>query len=265
MIGYGKLGALEMGYGSDLDLVFLHDADPPDVETVGGEKPLTQSAWMARLGQRVLHLLTTQTHLGRVYEVDIELRPNGNSGLPVVVTGAFEDYQRQSAWTWEHQALTRARVVVGSARMQQWFESRRQAVLTADRDAEKLKREIAAMREKMRAHRSQSGAARWDIKQGRGGLIDVEFLVQHAVLSHAAAHPTVIAHTDVWRQLEALEKAGCWPANSAYALLEVQRDYRAWRHRSMLRGEPMDAAPDAFATQRALVSALWQQHLGSAA
>jgi len=265
VLGYGKLGALEMGYGSDVDLVFLHDADPPDVDTRGGEKSLSQSAWMSRLAQRVMHLLTTQTHLGRVYEVDIELRPNGNSGLPVVSTGAFADYQRQSAWTWEHQALTRARVVVGSARIETEFEALRREVLTSEREPEKLRREIADMREKMRAHLNRPATGRWDLKQGAGGLIDVEFLVQHAVLSFAAEHPTVIAHTDVWRQLEALEKAGCWPATSAYALLEVQREYRAWRHRTMLRGEPMDAPADTFASQRALVTGLWQKHLGASA
>lgn len=265
VIGYGKLGALEMGYGSDLDLVFLHDADPPDVETRGGEKSLSQSAWMGRLAQRVMHLLTTQTHLGRAYEVDLELRPNGSSGLPVVSTGAFADYQRESAWTWEHQALSRARVVVGSARMTTLFESLRHEVLTAERNPETLRAEIANMREKMRSHGSKMAAGFWDIKQGEGGLIDVEFLVQYAVLHHAAQHPTVIVHTDVWRQLEALEKAGCWPATSAYALLDVQREYRAWRHRAMLRGEPMQAAEGDFAKERALVKALWQQHLGAPA
>ena len=262
VLGYGKLGALEMGYGSDIDLVFLHDADPPDVETQGGEKSLTQSAWMARLAQRVMHLLTTQTHLGRVYEVDIELRPNGNSGLPVVSTGAFVEYQTRSAWTWEHQALSRARVVVGSSAIEKIFEPLRHAVLTTERDAVALTREIADMREKMREHLNKPAAGRWDIKQGVGGLVDVEFLVQHAVLTHAAEHPTVIRHTDVWRQLEALEKAGCWPATSAYALLEVQREYRAWRHRAMLRGEPMDAPAEAFAAQRLLVTQLWQQSFG---
>ena len=261
VLGYGKLGALEMGYGSDLDLVFLHDADPPDVETSGGDKSLPQSSWMARLAQRVMHLLTTQTHLGRVYEVDIELRPNGNSGLPVVSTGAFGDYQMQSAWTWEHQALTRARVIVGSSRIERLFESLRQKVLTSEREPAKLTQEIREMREKMRTHLHKPAVGRWDIKQGAGGLVDVEFLVQHAVLSFAAAHPTVITHTDVWRQLEALEKAGCWPATTAYALLDVQREYRAWRHRRMLRGETMDADDEAFAQQRALVTALWQQHL----
>ena len=265
VLGYGKLGALEMGYGSDLDVVFLHDADPPDVESIGGEKSLSQSAWMARLSQRVMHLLTTLTHLGRAYEVDLALRPNGNSGLPVVSTGAFVDYQRRSAWTWEHQALSRARVVVGSSRMVKLFESLRREVLTTERDPEKLRSEIVQMREKMRAHLNKPAAGRWDIKQGEGGLIDVEFLVQHAVLAHAAEHPTVIAHTDVWRQLEALEKAGCWPATSAYSLLEVQREYRAWRHRAMLRGEAMDAPQDMFTAQRALVTGLWQQHLGASA
>ena len=265
VIGYGKLGALEMGYGSDIDLVFLHDADPPDVDSEGGEKSLPQSAWMSRLAQRVMHLLTTQTHLGRAYEVDIELRPNGNSGLPVVSTGAFAEYQTQNAWTWEHQALTRARVVVGSSRIETLFQTLRHQVLTAERDPEKLATEIREMREKMRAHLDKPAPGRWDLKQGEGGLVDVEFLVQHAVLLHAAAHPTVIAHTDVWRQLEALEKAGCWPATSAYALLDIQRRYRAWRHAAMLRGEPMDATQDQFAAERARVMEIWRHAFGPAA
>ena len=182
----------------------------------------------------------------------------------MVSTEAFALYQFQTAWTWEHQALTRARVVLGSPAINALFEELRHEVLTAEREPEKLRHEIADMREKMRAHRTKTVAGRWDIKLGEGGLVDVEFLVQHALLHHAAEHPTVIAHTDVWRQLEALEKAGCWSATSAYALLDVQREYRAWRHRTMLRGEPMDAAAEAFAEQRGVVTALWQQHLGAA-
>jgi glutamate-ammonia-ligase adenylyltransferase len=214
---------------------------------------------MARLAQRVMHLVSTQTHLGRAYEIDIALRPNGSSGLPVVSIGSFMDYQRSAAWTWEHQALTRARVVVGSAKLTRFFESLRQEVLSGEREPVSLAREILAMREKMRTHLDRPPEGFWDLKQGEGGLVDVEFLVQHAVLMHAAEHPTVVRYTDVWRQLEALEKAGCWPATKAYALLDAQRDFRARQHRAMLAGSSRFADADELVEARALVSHYWQE------
>ena len=262
VIGYGKLGALEMGYGSDLDLVFMHDAEPADADTVGGRKPLPQSTWMGRLAQRVIHRLTTQTHLGRAYEVDMQLRPNGSSGLPVVTLAAFADYQRDKAWTWEHQALSRARHIAGSPALGEAFEAVRREVLCRPRDPEKLRAEIAEMRTKMRAHLDKPKAGRWDVKQGAGGLIDVEFIVQYLVLASAAAHPEVVRWPDVWRQLDALADARQLPRETAATLLEAQRSYRAHLHQQLLRGESADASADEFAPTRAAVEAVWQERLG---
>lgn len=264
VIAYGKLGALEMGYGSDLDLVFVHDAEPGDAETTGGDRSLPASVWMARLAQKVVTLLATQTHLGRAYEVDVQLRPNGHAGLPVVTLAAFASYQAEKAWTWEHQALTRARAVAGPADLMAVFERIRLDVLTRPRDVAALKTEIAAMREKMRAHLDRPPAGFWDVKQGWGGLVDVEFLVQHAVLRHAPAQPAVAAHPDVWRQLDALAVAGCWPAAQATRLLDIQRQYRAWRHRAVLAGKAPLAPATAFAAEREWVMVLWHDTFGEA-
>lgn len=265
VIGYGKLGALEMGYGSDLDLVFLHDAEPGDADTVGGRKPLPQSTWMARLAQRVIHRLTTQTHLGRAYEVDMQLRPNGSSGLPVVTLAAFADYQRDKAWTWEHQALSRARHIAGSTALGEAFEAVRREVLCRPRDPEQLRREIAEMRDRMRAHLDKPKPGRWDVKQGRGGLIDVEFLVQYQVLAAAAAHPGVVRWPDVWRQLEALASEGRLSRDDAASLLEAQRSYRAYLHRRLLQGESADAGAEELEPTRRQVLAIWNRTLGVAA
>lgn len=265
VIGYGKLGALEMGYGSDLDLVFVHDAEPGDADTVGGARPLPQSTWMARLAQRVVHRLTTQTHLGRAYEVDMQLRPNGSSGLPVVTLAAFADYQRDKAWTWEHQALSRARHIAGSAALGETFETIRHEVLCRPRDPGKLRQEIAEMRTKMRAHLDKPRPGRWDVKQGVGGLIDVEFLVQYRVLAAAAAHPEVVRWPDVWRQLDALADADLLPRETAAALLDAQRRYRAHLHQRLLRGESADAGTGEFAETRAMVAEVWQISFGDVA
>lgn len=272
-IGYGKLGALEMGFGSDLDLVFLHDAEPPEADTVAlipthafasgrpapAIRPLPQSTWMGRLAQKILGLLTTQTHLGRAYEVDLQLRPNGSTGLPVVTLAAFTSYQNEQAWTWEHQALTRARFVAGDERLGAAFAAVRLQVLCRPRDAAALRPEIANMREKMRAHLGRSKAGRWDIKHGPGGLVDVEFLVAYWVLLHAHACPEVVEHPDIWRQSEALAGAGLLSAQAAEDLLNAQRSYRSALHERSLQGIGSDAEDEAFLAERATISALWQQ------
>ena len=264
LIGYGKLGALEMSYGSDLDVVFIHDAGPADADTVGGKRPLPQSAWMARLVQKLLGLLTTQTHLGRAYEVDLELRPNGSAGMPVVSLASFADYLANKAWTWEHQALTRARFVAGDAELGAAFTALRMRTLCIAREASTLSAEIAAMREKMRAHLAKPRAGQWHIKHGAGGLVDVEFLVAHAVLLHAHRHPAVAHFPDVWRQLEALQAAAVMAAPVAEALLNAQRSYRAALHQRNLQGLQAYAPEEEFMEERKAVTAIWQQQFGPA-
>lgn len=186
----------------------------------------------------------------------MQLRPNGSSGLPVVTLAAFADYQREKAWTWEHQALSRARHIAGTPALGEAFETIRREVLCQPRDPEKLRHEITDMRARMRAHLDKPKSGRWDVKQGVGGLIDVEFLVQYLVLASAATHPDVVRWPDVWRQLDALVAAGLLPAGEAAALLDAQRSYRAHLHRQLLRGEPADAAATDFESQRGAVLAI---------
>lgn len=262
VIAYGKFGGIEMGYGSDLDIVFLHDCDALQAETRGGARALANEVWLARLAQRVIHWLSTQTSAGRAYEVDLELRPDGRRGLTVNALGAFRQYQLESAWTWEHQALTRARPVAGDAALQEAFTALRQQVLTLPRDPEKLRREVREMRAKMRRHLDRSRPGRFDVKHGAGGLTDIEFITQYLVLRHAHEHPALVEWSDNWRQTDALVAAGVLAAEPARVLIDSYRDFRAWLHTRDL--QQADDLPDdaQFQAARAAVQGLWRDFLG---
>ncbi|MCP4695802.1 MAG: hypothetical protein GY862_02975, partial [Gammaproteobacteria bacterium] len=183
VIAYGKCGGLELGYGSDLDLVFLHAGTSE--KTKGGPKPLDNAQFFARLGQRVVHILTAHTRAGRLYETDMRLRPSGSSGLLVCHIDAFQEYQMNQARTWEHQALIRARSVCGDQRMAQGFEQIRNTVLTQPQDAAQLQTAIADMRRQLRQSQLNQQPGLFDLKQGAGGIVDIEFLVQYLVLANA--------------------------------------------------------------------------------
>jgi len=256
-IAYGKFGGIELGYASDLDLVFLHDCDQPEVETQGGPRPITASAFFTRLGQRLVHWLSTLTSAGRAYEVDLELRPSGRSGLPVVSFRGFEDYQRHHAWTWEHQALTRARFVAGSPAIAGKFERLRVALLCLPRDGDGLRREVLEMRAKMRAQFDRPDPKAWNIKHSAGGIIDIEFMTQYLLLREAAGHPGVARWSDNWRQLEALAEAGVLPAEQAQRLIVIYRAYRAWAHAAALMQREARVDHDTFSAERAEVESLW--------
>ena len=181
IIAYGKLGGLELGYGSDLDLVFLynanHGAEDQSIQQVAvtdGPKPIADSVFYARLGQRIIHILTAHTSAGVLYETDMRLRPSGASGLLVTSLDSFAEYQRNKAWTWEHQALVRARAVAGDENLQQDFAALRQEVLALPRDAEMLRKDIAEMRERMHASLDRAKQAEFDLKQGSGGIADID-------------------------------------------------------------------------------------------
>ncbi|HWU69488.1 MAG TPA: bifunctional [glutamate--ammonia ligase]-adenylyl-L-tyrosine phosphorylase/[glutamate--ammonia-ligase] adenylyltransferase, partial [Stenotrophobium sp.] len=219
VIAYGKLGGIEMGYTSDLDLVFLHDCDAADGESVGGERAINNGIYFSRLAQRLINWLATQTPAGRAYEVDMALRPNGGSGLLVTSLSSFTVYQREHAWTWEHQALTRARPIAGDARLGERFLAVRAEVLMRKRDPEKLRAEIVEMRARMRANLDKSTDTLWDIKQGEGGMIDAEFITQFLVLRDAHKDAAIIEWSDNWRQLDALEAAGSISANQKKSLI----------------------------------------------
>ncbi|HET6435159.1 MAG TPA: bifunctional [glutamate--ammonia ligase]-adenylyl-L-tyrosine phosphorylase/[glutamate--ammonia-ligase] adenylyltransferase [Xanthomonadaceae bacterium] len=217
VLGYGSLGGEELGFGSDLDLVFLYDA--PDGAHSDGARALDASRWFVRLAQKLVALLATSTGAGRLYEVDVRLRPDGAKGLLVSTLASYADYQRERAWTWEHQALVRARCVAGDASLCAGFEAVRGDTLARDRDPAALAEDVAAMRRRMRAELDRSDAARFDLKQGAGGLVDLEFLLQCLVLRDAQAHPALLAPRDTPGLLRALAQAGVLDADTGEALL----------------------------------------------
>jgi glutamate-ammonia-ligase adenylyltransferase len=261
-IAYGKFGGIELGYGSDLDLVFVHEDVAGDAESVGGARSLAAPAWFARLTQRVIHWLSTLTPAGRAYEVDLELRPSGQSGPVVVSLKSFAQYQREKAWTWEHQALTRARYVAGPAALGQAIESLRREVLCRPREPGKLAQEIVEMRRKMRTHLEKRRPGTWDLKQGEGGVIDCEFLTQYLVLRDAAQRPELVVWSDNWRQLDALAQAGSLPPEDRSELITCYRAYRAFAHACALQSEPAQAPEEGFVAEREVVKSAWRRQFG---
>ncbi len=183
MVGYGKLGGWELGYSSDLDLIFLHDC-PVDVMT-DGEREIDGRQFYLRLAQRIMHLFSTRTSSGILYEVDARLRPSGAAGMLVSTsTESFADYQKNEAWTWEHQALVRARVVYGDPQLKTQFDAiRKRGILCLPREGATLQTEVREMREKMRAHLGNKHRDRFDIKADEGGITDIEFITQYLVLA----------------------------------------------------------------------------------
>jgi glutamate-ammonia-ligase adenylyltransferase len=210
VLGYGSLGGEELGFGSDLDLVFLYEAEA--AAQSDGARPLDAARWCARLAQKVVALLGTATAAGRLFDVDVRLRPDGAKGLLVSPLSGFADYQRERAWTWEHQALVRARCVAGDAALCAQFERVRDAVLAQPRDAGTLRQDVVAMRARMRAELDRSDAARLDLKQGAGGLVDLEFLLQYLVLRDAPSQPQLRVARDTPGLLVALCDAGAFTA-----------------------------------------------------
>ena len=188
VVAYGKMGSLELGYASDLDIVFLHDSHGKQQFT-SGEKSLDNGVFFGRMAQKVVHFLTTLTAAGTLYETDTRLRPNGKSGLLVSSLEAFREYQLSEAWTWEHQALVRARVVVGSQRLRDRFDVIRTEVLGQRRDHGELRQQVREMRERMRRELSRGNSELFDLKQGHGGIADIEFVVQYLVLAHVCTAP----------------------------------------------------------------------------
>jgi len=269
IVGYGKVGGIELGHGSDLDLVFIHDGDQ-QAET-DGPKPIDGTQFFTRLGQRIIHLLTAQTNSGQLYEVDMRLRPSGASGLLVSSLGAFARYQENEAWTWEHQALVRARVLVGSQDVGQAFESVRAQVLGKARDLAKLQQEVSEMRAKMRDNLGSKSTAAgtganafeatapFDLKQDAGGIVDIEFMVQYAALAWSQTHPPLLRWTDNIRILEELEHEGLMPAEDASLLREAYKAYRSAAHRQALQKDAGVIPGDQFADERRQVMRIWRE------
>ena len=253
---------IELSYGSDLDLVFIHNCDPS--LSTDGDKSIANSVFFARLGQRIIHILNTYTSGGQLYEVDMRLRPSGNSGLLVSSLTAFTDYQCKEAWTWEHQALVRARVVAGSESLAAEFETVRASILSSQRELPVLKTEVVSMREKMREHLGTSKKESeekqlFNLKQDRGGIVDIEFLVQYQVLAYSHLYPSLLTYTDNIRVLDAAEQEGLLSSEEAETLRESYKDYRAHGHRLTLQEQSNVIDETTIADRREAVTRIWDR------
>jgi len=250
VIAYGKLGGRELGYASDLDLVFLYDDDLPDAGEI-----------YARLAQRMNTLLSSYTAAGRLYEIDLRLRPNGDSGLLVSSVAAFEEYQQRSAWVWEHQALSRARFCAGDAAVGTQFARIRNAVLCMPRDVAKLRQDVLDMRQKMHdGHLNRT--ALFDIKHDSGGMVDIEFMVQFIVLAHAAAHPELTANRGNLALLDIAAKLKLIDSGLSDKVRELYRELRRVQHQMRLNNQtPCRIDPDLLDTTPVL--ALWNKLLAA--
>ena len=247
IIGYGKLGGLELGYGSDLDMVFLHGSESNNLMTQSGENQAEESqgiksiavpVFFARLGQRIIHLLTSTTSAGVLYEADMRLRPDGASGLLVSNLKSYRDYQLKKAWLWEHQALVRARVVAGDPLVAEKFAAIRREVLSLQRDKAVLRQEVLDMRNRMRKELSKEKKGQFDLKQGAGGIVDIEFMVQYGVLAWAHEKPDLLDYTDNIRLLAGLASAGLMAKADVEVLSDAYRTFRARLHKMALQEQP---------------------------
>lgn len=252
VIAYGKLGGKELGYASDLDIVFLFDDDAPEAMEV-----------YSRLAQRVNTWLSTRTAAGILFETDLRLRPNGDAGLLVTSIEAFRQYQLESAWPWEHQALTRARFAAGDPRVGEAFERIRCEVLRQPRELDSLRAEVLAMRRKMRDAHADKGEG-FELKHDAGGLIDVEFIIQYLVLGHAHAHPDLARNLGNIALLGMCGELGLIPADLAERTRDSYRNLRRLQHRQRLNGQPSRVPAEEVAALREPVLALWHHVFGEA-
>lgn len=256
VIAYGKLGGLELGYGSDLDLVFLHAG--VDGQTHGGPRPIDNAQFYNRLGQRVIHLLTSHTRAGRVYEIDTRLRPSGISGILVRHIDAFRDYQLNEAWTWEHQALIKARAVCGDEEIGVRFGAIRAEALARRRPGKKLLAEVADMRRRMRRELYRPEPGIFDLKHSPGGMVDIEFLVQALVLLLAHRHRELVRWTDNVRLIQTLIGAAVLDEYTAHVLKHAYLIYRAAAHQLSLQEQPSRVPQEKFERLQQRIHQIWQ-------
>lgn len=265
IVGYGKLGGIELGHGSDLDLVFIHDANPQG-ETSGdaeGKRKIDNLTFYMRMGQKIIHIMNTQTLGGQLYEVDMRLRPSGNSGLLVASFNAFDKYQNNDAWTWEHQALVRARAIAGDSALMEKFNLLRSQILQSPRNNAELKKDVVEMRAKMRdqlgSNNRQQAEGLFALKQDAGGIVDIEFMVQYAVLAWSHVIPALARFTDNIRILGCLEESSQLPSAEVHALIDAYKAYRSLGHRLALQQTAVVVEAEAVAKEREAVQAVWQR------
>ena len=260
VFAYGKLGGIELGYSSDLDLVFVCDAVEQGV--TNGERSIDNDVFYTRLGQRIIHIMETRMALGQLYEVDMRLRPSGESGMLVSTIRGFRSYQQETAWTWEHQALVRARFVAGDPIVAAQVQTVRGEILCQPRDEAALALDVQKMRDRMRKHLlpdEQLEDGEFHLKQGRGGIVDIEFMVQYAVLAWSHQVPELARWSDNVRILETLGREGLFEQQECHALTEAYLAYRSAAHQLSLQQQPGIVAADSFGDSRSAVIAKWQQ------
>jgi [glutamine synthetase] adenylyltransferase / [glutamine synthetase]-adenylyl-L-tyrosine phosphorylase len=256
VIAYGKLGGIEFGYGSDLDMVFLHAGTQG--QTLGGKVPIDNHQFFARLGQRVIHILTTHTAVGKLYEPDMRLRPSGSSGVLVSHIEGFKDYQTNKAWTWEHQALIKARPVTGDINMARRFEQIRSEVLARPRSEAQLKKDVVDMRQRMRKELSSTDPGLFDLKQDTGGIVDIEFMVQYLVLLKSCEYKELLKWTDIVRLLETLKETNIINDHVAHILKVAYLTYRSSVHQLSLQEKPAKVPENKFRGMRENVRKIWK-------
>ena len=261
VIAYGKLGGIELGYGSDLDLVFVHDDDTNAMTT--GPKSVDLATFYTRLTQRLIHILTTLTPQGALYEVDPRLRPDGSKGVLVNTIDGLGDYLRDKAWTWEHQALVRARAVAGDPALGRRFARLRRDILRIDRDGDTLRDEVRTMRERMRTELGSRRAGRFDPKQDPGGIADIEFMVQYGALRWASQLGADLDFTDNIRLLEGFGRAGLMPDEDVALLADAYRAYRGRIHELSLQESKAEVGDGEFDEIREAVIAVWNRLMGA--
>ncbi|HMI36887.1 MAG TPA: bifunctional [glutamate--ammonia ligase]-adenylyl-L-tyrosine phosphorylase/[glutamate--ammonia-ligase] adenylyltransferase, partial [Steroidobacteraceae bacterium] len=257
-VGYGKLGGMELGYSSDLDLVFLHDSSGERQETEG-VRCVDNQVFFVRFVQRLVHTLTWHSAAGRLYEVDMRLRPSGKGGMLITSIEAFEDYQRQEAWTWEQQALLHARAVAGDAGLRERFTALRERVLQRDVKRDTLRQEVDKMRQRMRLELSEARSGEFDLKQDAGGIADIEFLAQYWALRWAGEYPPVAWYSDTIRQLESVASVALVPQATIDVLTRAYRRYRECSHHRAIAGLNSVVASSEFSAERAAVTLIWDE------
>lgn len=258
VVAYGKLGGIELSYSSDLDLVFLHPECDPQRQT-NGDNAISNEKFYTRLGQRLLQTFNQLRGGSSLYKIDLRLRPSGQSGLLVNSVQAFASYQTQQAWNWEHQALVRSRQLCGSNSIGKQFEKIRRTILASERQPQQLADNIIEMREKMRDAKLQHQEHKFDLKQGVGGLVDIEFIAQYAVLRWSHTYPSLLDYPDNVRIFERVGMEGLLSMKQVTALTEAYKAYRSHLHRAALQNDTDGVDDELFAFYRHSVTKIWQE------
>ncbi len=255
IIAYGKTGGFEMGYGSDLDLVFLHAGQPGTF--TDGNRPLDITTFFARLGQRVLHLLTTRSQAGLLYEVDMRLRPSGTSGMLVSHIDHFTEYQKSTARVWEHQALIKARPLFGDPELLDAFNQIRRQILGRPFNDDDLRRQVTDIRHQLRSAHGSKSDTEFHLKQDSGGMVDIEFMVQYLILRFAATRPQLLEWTDIVRQIQSLIETRVLKENAGHIFRRAYLSYRMTAHRLTLQEKPALTDSARFSDVRRAVTLFW--------